>query len=47
MADSANASDDPRVHCAAQRTFLAWIRTGLGLMALVGVAMGIHLLFLR
>src|SRR6202795_1130011 len=24
--------DDPRVHFAAERTFLAWIRTGLALM---------------
>jgi putative membrane protein len=24
--------NDPRVHFAAERTFLAWIRTGLGLM---------------
>lgn len=29
----ANAgSNDPRVHFAAERTFLAWIRTGLALM---------------
>ena len=25
-------SNDPRVHFAAERTFLAWIRTGLSLM---------------
>lgn len=30
MADG--ASNDPRVHFAAERTFLAWIRTGLALM---------------
>jgi putative membrane protein len=30
MADA--ASNDPRVHFAAERTFLAWIRTGLALM---------------
>src|SRR5258708_20913218 len=24
--------NDPRVHCVAERTFLAWIRTGLSLM---------------
>jgi len=27
------AENDPRVYFAAERTFLAWIRTGLGLMA--------------
>lgn len=26
------AHEDPRVHFAAERTFLAWIRTGLALM---------------
>jgi putative membrane protein len=30
MADA--GSNDPRVHFAAERTFLAWIRTGLSLM---------------
>jgi putative membrane protein len=30
MADA--AGNDPRVHFAAERTFLAWIRTGLALM---------------
>jgi putative membrane protein len=30
MADG--GSNDPRVHFAAERTFLAWIRTGLALM---------------
>jgi putative membrane protein len=30
MADS--GGNDPRVHFAAERTFLAWIRTGLALM---------------
>jgi putative membrane protein len=24
--------EDPRVYLAAERTFLAWLRTGLGLM---------------
>ena len=27
-----SSSNDPRVHFAAERTFLAWIRTGLALM---------------
>ncbi|HWC76143.1 MAG TPA: DUF202 domain-containing protein, partial [Blastocatellia bacterium] len=26
------ASDDPRVQLAAERTLLAWIRTGLAMM---------------
>ncbi len=37
---------DPRVYFAAERTFLAWIRTGLGLMA-VGFAVSRFGLFLR
>ncbi len=37
---------DPRVYFAAERTFLAWIRTGLGLMA-VGFAVARFGLFLR
>src|ERR1700677_1739927 len=41
-----NASDDPRVYFAAERTFLAWIRTGLGLMG-VGFAVSRFGLFLR
>ncbi len=40
------ASDDPRVYLAAERTFLAWIRTGLGLMG-VGFALARFGLFLR
>ena len=40
-----NASDDPRVYFAAERTFLAWIRTGLGLMG-VGFAVSRFGLFL-
>jgi putative membrane protein len=39
-------SDDPRVYFAAERTFLAWIRTGLGLMG-VGFAVSRFGLFLR
>jgi putative membrane protein len=38
--------DDPRVYFAAERTFLAWIRTGLGLMG-VGFAVSRFGLFLR
>src|ERR1700759_1131631 len=37
---------DPRVYFAAERTFLAWIRTGLGLMG-VGFAGSRFGLFLR
>ena len=46
MADEQRASDDPRVYFAAERTFLAWIRTGLGLMG-VGFAVSRFGLFLR
>lgn len=38
--------EDPRVYFAAERTFLAWIRTGLGLMG-VGFAVARFGLFLR
>ncbi len=37
---------DPRVYFAAERTFLAWIRTGLGLMG-GGFAVARFGLFLR
>ena len=37
---------DPRIYFAAERTFLAWIRTGLGLMG-VGFAVARFGLFLR
>jgi putative membrane protein len=37
---------DPRVYFAAERTFLAWVRTGLGLMG-VGFAVARFGLFLR
>ena len=40
------AKDDPRTYFAAERTFLAWIRTGLGLMG-VGFAVARFGLFLR
>ncbi len=38
--------DDPRTYFAEERTFLAWIRTGLGLMG-VGFAVSRFGLFLR
>jgi putative membrane protein len=41
-----NANQDPRIYFAAERTFLAWIRTGLGLMG-VGFAVSRFGLFLR
>lgn len=44
MADA--PEKDPRVYFAAERTFLAWIRTGLGLMG-VGFAVARFGLFLR
>jgi len=44
MPDS--SQNDPRVYFAAERTFLAWIRTGLGLMG-VGFAVSRFGLFLR
>ena len=44
MSDS--AEKDPRVYFAAERTLLAWIRTGLGLMG-VGFAVSRFGLFLR
>jgi putative membrane protein len=45
MADKTE-QDDPRVYLAAERTVLAWIRTGLGLMG-VGFAVSRFGLFLR
>ncbi len=42
----ASGSEDPRTYFAAERTFLAWIRTGLGLMG-VGFAVARFGLFLR
>jgi len=38
--------DDPRVYLAVERTLLAWLRTGLGLMG-VGFAVARFGLFLR
>ena len=43
---SGPAERDPRVYFAAERTFLAWIRTGLGLMG-IGFAVSRFGLFLR
>jgi len=43
---TAAGADDPRIYFAAERTFLAWIRTGLGLMG-VGFAVSRFGLFLR
>ena len=40
------AEQDPRVYFAAERTFLAWIRTGLALMG-IGFAVSRFALFLR
>jgi len=42
----ATPEQDPRVYFAEERTFLAWIRTGLGLMG-VGFAVARFGLFLR
>jgi putative membrane protein len=41
-----SAEQDPRVYFAAERTLLAWIRTGLGLVG-VGFAIARFGLFLR
>jgi putative membrane protein len=41
-----NAEQDPRVYFAAERTFLAWIRTGLGLIG-IGFAVSRFGLFFR
>jgi putative membrane protein len=46
MANPEERERDPRVYFAAERTFLAWIRTGLGLMG-VGFAVARFGLFLR
>jgi putative membrane protein len=46
MTNPEAAERDPRVYFAAERTFLAWIRTGLGLMG-VGFAVARFGLFLR
>jgi putative membrane protein len=40
------AEQDPRVYFAAERTFLAWIRTGIGLMG-IGFAVSRFGFFLR
>jgi putative membrane protein len=41
-----NPEQDPRVYFAAERTFLAWIRTGLGLIG-IGFAVSRFGLFFR
>jgi len=41
-----SAGQDPRVYFAAERTFLAWIRTGLGLIG-IGFAVSRFGLFFR
>jgi putative membrane protein len=41
-----DTTEDPRTYFAAERTFLAWIRTGLGLMG-IGFAVARFGLFLR
>jgi putative membrane protein len=46
MANPEEGERDPRIYFAAERTFLAWIRTGLGLMG-VGFAVARFGLFLR
>jgi putative membrane protein len=44
--ESKPVEQDPRVYFAAERTFLAWIRTGLALMG-IGFAVSRFGLFLR
>ena len=39
-------NEDPRIYFAAERTFLAWIRTGLALMG-IGFAVARFGLFLQ
>ncbi len=46
MVAMTESTEDPRTYFAAERTFLAWIRTGLGLMG-VGFAVARFGLFLR
>jgi len=46
MATSLEPENDPRIYFAAERTLLAWLRTGLGLMG-VGFAVARFGLFLR
>jgi putative membrane protein len=45
-AENKPVEQDPRVYFAAERTFLAWIRTGLALMG-IGFAVSRFGLFLR
>ncbi len=46
ISEQTRPEHDPRIYFAAERTFLAWIRTGLGLMG-VGFAVSRFSLFLR
>ena len=46
MVSMPDAHEDPRIYFAAERTFLAWLRTGLGLMG-IGFAVSRFGLFLR
>lgn len=46
MPDSSPTSEDPRVRLAAERTLLAWVRTGLSLMGF-GFVVARFGLFLR
>ena len=46
VVNMAEAHEDPRIFFAAERTFLAWIRTGLALMG-IGFAVSRFGLFLR
>jgi putative membrane protein len=45
-AAESSVQQDPRTYFAAERTFLAWLRTGLGLMG-IGFAVSRFGLFLR
>jgi putative membrane protein len=46
MNETKNASTDPRIYLAAERTFLAWIRTGIAFMGF-GFVVARFGLFLR
>ena len=46
MNETQNSSTDPRIYMAAERTFLAWIRTGIALMGF-GFVVARFGLFLR
>jgi putative membrane protein len=46
MSESIDAQSDPRIYLAAERTFLAWLRTGIALMGF-GFVVARFGLFLR